>query len=450
MSITINYTAPHEPFGTELASRFSEAVRIEISVAFVTRYGFDFLKNCLNEKSSVPELRFVASVRYPTNLDRMADFAMHYPGKVWIHMGGLTPQETNGDRYQLHSKVFRFEDSQGNVTVHIGSHNLTAAALCGVNIEIGACVHCATSDQIARDVTEHIESSINESEPFDPRKLDFYKAAQAILQGKQASSQLLGEFERDECLVILAEAADPNLLNYPELQLFFSPYGKKAARDLSLGRKVSLYLYPDGTLFTHHTGKPPHSDPIYFEGEITMVNDNKDAAVTSRPINSLIENMELPTVEPASTIPPRHTGEFQFVALLKREAQKEIPAYHVGAVPKIKAQLEYSERTDLFRSLDKPKVMQEYFTKDSIRQDSFFTQVPSSLVSHVTLNIPNRDNPEIYQFDPLRRLEVIDAQRISDLSLRRVYDEQSSPRKKDEWETEFFYHADYSRRLDYD
>ena len=334
MNTRICYSSSHNPLQNELSLALSTAISVDISVAFVTKYGFDFLRNNLDFNHQ--KLRFVTSVRYPTDLDELSKFSNLNPHQTWIHLGGLTPQENNGDRYQLHSKIFWFEDSQRNVTIHIGSHNLTAAALCGVNIEAGVCISCVNSDQTAHDVTKHIDNSINESELFDPNKLDFYKAVQAILQGGQPPSQVLGEFERDDCLVILAEADDPNLMGYQELQLFFSPLGKKVAFALRLGRKVSLYLYRRGTLFNNHAR---YVYPIHFNGDITMVNDKNDAAVIERKIDSLIRSMKSPIVEPAKKIPDNISGAFQVVALLINQGEMEILQLQILNIPKNAPQL---------------------------------------------------------------------------------------------------------------
>ncbi len=447
MNIRICYSSAHNRLQDELSRAFSTASSVGISVAFVTKYGFDFLEHSLELHN--PDLRFVASVRYPTDLDRMAEFSRLYPGRTWIHLGGLTPEEKKADRYQLHSKILKFEDSQGEVNLYIGSHNLTKMALMGINIEAGAHIQCSNKNKPAIDVTNHIEACINESQIFDPSKLDFYKAVQAALNFSVPNipRQSLDEFEREQRIVILAEVSDSKILNNRKLQLFFSPSGNRTADAMILTRKIALYLYPKNGLFDrfppHPPQQPPEIDPIYFDVEITMVNDSADAAVQQRPINSKIIDLKRPVIESTTTIPPERIGEFQVVALLERVGQKKIPVYHVGGHPKVKQNLEYSESVNIFRTYDDAYDLQEYYTRESVRGNELVTKIPLELFEKITLNIPNMD---IYRENPFVRLNEIDAERIQDLGRRRSY-EQMRKTKKSYWETTYFYYVDYSREL---
>ena len=104
MKIEFCHSLPHTPLENDLAHAFIKAQQLDIVVAFLTRHGVDFLEKQL--ALAKPKVwRLVVSIKWPTDLDRIANLAERYKGHVWIHLGGLTPTERKANRYQLHSKL---------------------------------------------------------------------------------------------------------------------------------------------------------------------------------------------------------------------------------------------------------------------------------------------------------------------------------------------------------
>jgi hypothetical protein len=127
--------------------------------------------------------RFVASIRWPTDLDALGELAVAMPGRVYIHRGYFLPEEVNHDRSLMHSKTVYIENGQGDVHILVGSHNWTGQALDGNNLEASVHVRCPRGDLFADQVRTHIDRCVAESEVFDPSRLDDYKAIQVALHG---------------------------------------------------------------------------------------------------------------------------------------------------------------------------------------------------------------------------------------------------------------------------
>ena len=62
-----------------------------------------FLRQYLNSHPS-GKARLVASVRFPTNLQELANLEDDYPGTVLLHTGFQFPVEGGGHRGQFHAK----------------------------------------------------------------------------------------------------------------------------------------------------------------------------------------------------------------------------------------------------------------------------------------------------------------------------------------------------------
>jgi hypothetical protein len=131
-----------------------------------------------------------------------------------------TPKEPDADRGQFHSKVVLIEYEGDARCIVVGSHNWTANALQGFNLEAGMIVRCGESDVIVSDTRKHIEACVRGrgTEVFDPNRMRFYQAVQRDLQPTFSGppSELFPGFIEDDAVVIHAESADskavPNTL----------------------------------------------------------------------------------------------------------------------------------------------------------------------------------------------------------------------------------------------
>jgi HKD family nuclease len=121
---------PYRALEPDLQTLLLGARRVGAAVAFVTRSGVAFLRQYLKTHPS-GKARLVASVRFPTNLQALANLQDDYPGTVFLHTGFQAPLEKDGDRGQFHSKVVLVEMPGTERCIVVGSHNWTQNALQG-------------------------------------------------------------------------------------------------------------------------------------------------------------------------------------------------------------------------------------------------------------------------------------------------------------------------------
>ena len=335
---------PHAELLPKMRTLLARAKRVDAAIAFVTRGGTGALRELLHS-ASPPEVRLVASVRFPSDLEEL-DRLSQKPGcSVWIHTGFRNPKEENADRGQFHSKLVLIERDGDERVVVVGSHNWTENALRGYNLEAGVVFHCVESDDIAQQARRHIEACIAESQPFDPDEMRFYKTLQRDLHVNLGSveSQAFPGFEEFKATVMHAEDHTPNGASN-DLQLFVPVRDPHTASFFANDRCVQLFLYPRGSLHGH---QPPRSQPVLFDGTVTMVNATRDAPVDQRRANCQMTDLLRPVLTTLPGNVPAPTGEVsQVVARLNRVGPEDLPIYHAkSGGPKLRLEIEYTARS---------------------------------------------------------------------------------------------------------
>lgn len=155
----------------------SGTVDVRAAVCFITLPGAVFLRRHAARLSQNDGF-FVASIDPPTNLDAMLALHRAAPGRIYIHLGGTTPEEVRAGRSLMHSKVLLATDN-GSCRLWVGSHNMTANAILGGNIEAGLEVTAASDDQIVRDALQHLETCRATAELCDPSQMERYREIQS-------------------------------------------------------------------------------------------------------------------------------------------------------------------------------------------------------------------------------------------------------------------------------
>lgn len=302
MTIRLLHPLPHTPLRSVLEPLFQNATRVESAVAFVTRPGVRTFLKLVPSDSVRRNSRFVASIRWPTDLDALMQLADKMPGSVYIHRGYFLPEETNHDRSLIHSKTVYIESGESDVHVLVGSHNWTGQALDGNNLEASVHVQCPVSDAFADQIRTHIDRCVAESEVFDPAKLEDYKAIQLALHG--GPGPLDGEefgFVYESVVVIHAEETVAGMAaSLDKLRLYTPIWDRKDDELFGKDQKVHLYLYPQGALLH---GNLPTQMPVLYTGVVEMI--NRTNARVQRQANCMIRDFARPTLASLSGKIPR-------------------------------------------------------------------------------------------------------------------------------------------------
>lgn len=333
---------PYRALEPELQALMASAQRLEAAIAFVTRPGVAMLRQYLKAHGR-GSARLVASVRFPTDPDELANLEDDYPGTVFLHTGFQTPIEKGADRGQFHSKVVLLELNDGERCIVLGSHNWTGNALQGINMGAGFILRCDKADRIVAEVAQHIDACAFRSEPFSRRRLRFYKTVQCQLHRKigpgAAESECFPAFEEMKAVVIHAEDATGGIPH--PLQLFIPVRDTQTRGFLADRRRVLLYVYPAGSLLS---ALPPSAAPTAYEGSVTMTNVVEDASAEGRPATCRLVDLRQPRIEllPGGTVPPPAGEISQVVIRFENRGQGELPIFHAaGKCPRMRYGVEY-------------------------------------------------------------------------------------------------------------
>jgi hypothetical protein len=182
MQVRFIHAAPHRNGLAELHQLFRVADNaLQAAVCYATAPGISSVFANALPQLNKPESFFVAGVDLPTSIDGLASLHFKAPGHVYIHLGWVTPRTKDESREHgnalMHSKVLLAEGAQG-CRLWVGSHNLTARALGGANLEAAVIVEGTMQDQPLADARLHLLHCRDTAELFDPKRIPEYKAIQ--------------------------------------------------------------------------------------------------------------------------------------------------------------------------------------------------------------------------------------------------------------------------------
>ena len=140
--------------------------QLAIACAFLTPGGVETLKRHA-ARLKLPDSFVVVAWEKPTSLDALNELHAFIPGKLYVHLGSLTPVERRVGPGLMHSKVF-FARAGEQCRLWTGSHNLTASAMQGVNCEAAVLVEGTRGEAVFTDVLAHLNQCRVEALLFDP------------------------------------------------------------------------------------------------------------------------------------------------------------------------------------------------------------------------------------------------------------------------------------------
>src|SRR5262249_29618566 len=140
--------------------------QIAIACAFCTAGGVQFLLNHAPRLKSDDSF-VVVSWENPTNFAALADLHAAVPGRLFVHFGGKKPEEVDGWRPLMHTKMF-YARRGSTCWVWTGSHNLTVSAIQGINCEAAVLLEGHREEEPIAAAFDHLLACRNEARPFDP------------------------------------------------------------------------------------------------------------------------------------------------------------------------------------------------------------------------------------------------------------------------------------------
>jgi hypothetical protein len=153
---------PHGPVRDVLDDVLSKGTsRIMVACAFCSGAGVAIMQPHL-PRLRLPGSSLVVSAEKPTDIDAVNALAKQAPGRIWMHETGKLPTERGVGSALMHSKVF-YAEAGDNCWLWVGSHNLTARAMTGANLEAAILLAGHPSEGVFQAARLHVEACRDES-----------------------------------------------------------------------------------------------------------------------------------------------------------------------------------------------------------------------------------------------------------------------------------------------
>lgn len=220
--------------------------QIAIACAFLTPGGVELLKRHVARLQLAPSFVVVAW-EPPTELETLNALHALIPGKLYVHLGTLTPVERGFGAGLMHSKVF-FTKAGRQCQLWTGSHNLTAMAMQGGNREAAVLLEGALDEPVFTDALAHLNQCRAEAKLFDPLNPPPPHAP-------------------EQTLVIHAECHTA-LKSMPWF-VHLRPANTDYDKAMRPPGAVCLYLYEPGSL---RVGRPRPTPTAVYSGTLTALN----------------------------------------------------------------------------------------------------------------------------------------------------------------------------------
>ena len=231
---------------------------VQMAFAYFSKAGWNLLEK--NPSVLVHDNSFlVVSVDWPTDLEVLANIASRYPGKVYLHLGWVTPREKKVGRALMHSKL-ALGRSTSTWRLWVGSQNMTARAMFSGNMEAALVYEALQLDQPIIDARDHLRRCQKGAELFDLDRLEEYKQIQA---NKAFGVGVIGKI-----LVLYAEEIAP-ITKFPALIHVRIP-NEDFDGLTATGTEAHLIVVPQGSL---HIKKPLSTSAKRYTG--IVIEDNR-------------------------------------------------------------------------------------------------------------------------------------------------------------------------------
>ncbi|MFG0331694.1 MAG: hypothetical protein ACF8PN_17550 [Phycisphaerales bacterium] len=337
---------------------------------------------------------FIASVDPPTDLMALARLHHAAPGRVYIHLGGRTPEEPRVGRALMHTKTFLAE-SDSTCRLWVGSHNLTAMALGGGNFEASIDLTAESDAPVIEDARAHLEACRTTAEPFDPGSMSRYVEIQKRKLPKPE------EITKKSLLVIHAEALVTPISTPFTAYLLVTPTDYDGF--FRIDRSVRLFLHPVGSL-TSENGPEVESARLW-EGAVTAV-VRTEMHPTKRGTAGVFSRADYEIDLPNEVTPPRFQNvgtstsnpSTQVVVRLVGEMEPGSEIYSTSSRPMYQVEMDADESGEALHPVSRELI--HSFTDESVRDGLLIYRRLHGMRGQVRLSGPDTTMPDFAEEFP--------------------------------------------------
>lgn len=326
---------------------------VRMAVCFFNHGGLAILREHARALKH-PDSFVVVSLESPTDLTAVDELHRVAPGHVYLHLGWVTPREIKGGAALMHSKICLVSSGEAR-QLWVGSHNLTASAMSGANIEAALLYDTTREDAVIADAEQHLQECRDSAELFEPERLLEYAALQTRFGSRAGST-------RAPVVVLHAEEHVP-LGDLPAVIHVRLPTAEFDAV-AKTGNPVHLFLHSRGTL---GTASILHRGVRRFRGRIIEDNWTErhaggGSASTMTRATHWLEFGKIPTLIAPGT---STTEPVTQAAILVEPQQPARADEYVYSVVGHRTRVEAAESATGAHEAFAPSALRHFFTEDS-------------------------------------------------------------------------------------
>ena len=305
-----------------LAAAFARCDRVRIAVGFASPQGIRELATLL-PLSAIEWFIFGhggrAALAAADDLGRRIGRQ-----RVRIHPGYALGSEASARarpiyRPMMHSKLYLGTSESGAYSGFIGSQNITAFALEGLNAEAGVLLDGLQSDPECVAIEAALSQVYSESQPFDPALIEEYAGwHKCILEGLSEEEDEQGPGWGYLPVIVLMAALDTGRTPKPGETLYFEVPQAYTGRFVRNESPIDIWVFP----YVKHPVLGESDVPLLIGGRLTTTSLTPyepsiagtigGSPITISQVNWIIRDFEHPIMEPypgGGSPPPAKAGQ---------------------------------------------------------------------------------------------------------------------------------------------
>lgn len=245
------FDRPQREIATLLRDRLAKCRKVRIVSGFATIDGFEAIFPSLRASNGKLQDLVVGAATYKAFelFDELLGSGVP-ASRLRVHLGHTRLSGARAahpfHRYHpmLHSKVYMMDMGSGNSAVFIGSHNLTAFALHGLNGEAAVLLEGPSIAPEMQAASAHIDECVRQAVEYEPAMKDAYTwwTVQSLEGLRDKANDMPREGEGERTIVILGVRADEPLPKKDDIVYFEIPEGLGQVG--SLNAEVHIYVFP--------------------------------------------------------------------------------------------------------------------------------------------------------------------------------------------------------------
>jgi hypothetical protein len=214
MTSTVLFDLPQREIASLITERMTKASEFSIVTGFATPGGLASICGPIRASPQSLRMLVIGSATYPgfEALDELLAAGVR-PDRLHVHFGHTAA--TGGRKHpfarfhpMLHSKVYYMEDPDGNASAFIGSHNVTAFALGGLNGEAAVLLEGKKESSEFEKVRQHIATARNQAVVYSSGMKEAYAWwTREFIEGMRAEVKVPQDWTTVRTILLFASAA---------------------------------------------------------------------------------------------------------------------------------------------------------------------------------------------------------------------------------------------------